>query len=275
MIGAKRGWWCDEVERSEKDEDEDEDHEMGWDCVVFCVRCAVCGVIRLSSSASGTGHDETGGIKITSLSEPPWESRISHHKDLPARNVDSQSSRSANLSLHSLVSSLRPRRFASPEDRNHPKAEDTMSAPDPTSSASTTSPASLLSLLLALPLTHPSVLPLLALQPLSHPSHLPASQLSKYLARINAAVLSRDEAERRTGCGVARELVVQDGEGWVLGGWGRAWAGCSLGVLAVSRTLRLGMESCDFRHGREKSMGVGVGVGGTEEGRRRRSWARH
>ncbi|RSH83829.1 hypothetical protein EHS25_005444 [Saitozyma podzolica] len=111
-----------------------------------------------------------------------------------------------------------------------------MSNTDPIPSTSTTSPASLLSLLLSLPLTHPSVLPLLALQPLSQPSHLLASQLNKYLARINTAVLSRNEAERRTGCGVARELVMQDGEGWVLGGWGRAWAGSSLGVLVSPGT---------------------------------------
>ncbi|TYJ56301.1 hypothetical protein B9479_002992 [Cryptococcus floricola] len=92
----------------------------------------------------------------------------------------------------------------------------------------------ILPLLSSLPLTHPSLLPLLQSHtPLARPSTQSQSQLTKLLNRLNTVLLSRDDSsEKRAASEVAKAMVEQDQEGWVLAEWGKGWVGGCLGWIA-------------------------------------------
>ncbi|WVQ74084.1 hypothetical protein IAR50_003668 [Cryptococcus sp. DSM 104548] len=94
----------------------------------------------------------------------------------------------------------------------------------------------ILPLLSSLPLTHPSLLPLLQSHtPLARPSTQSQSQLTKLLNRLNTVLLSRDDSsEKRSACEVAKVMVEQDQEGWVLAEWGKGWVGGCLGWIAAA-----------------------------------------
>ncbi|WVQ84129.1 hypothetical protein IAT38_006276 [Cryptococcus sp. DSM 104549] len=94
--------------------------------------------------------------------------------------------------------------------------------------------APILNLLTSLHFTHPSFLPLLQThQPLAHPSASSQSQLTKLLNRLNTVILARDDTvEKRAACEIAREMVEQDEEGWVMSNWGKGWVGGCLGWIA-------------------------------------------
>ena len=92
----------------------------------------------------------------------------------------------------------------------------------------TAQPASYLSL----PLAHPSVLSLVRSQKPFAESTIPHTQLAKFSKNVNSAISSRDEEERKLGFELGREIVNQDGEGWVFEDWGKGWvaAGMQLSV---------------------------------------------
>jgi hypothetical protein len=93
-------------------------------------------------------------------------------------------------------------------------------------------------LIACLPLTHPSLIELVhAHKPLARPSVLPQTAATKLLQRINAGLVERDatDDERRAAVRLAAEAVRQDGEGWVLSGWGKAWVSAGMGAISVSR----------------------------------------
>ncbi|ODN85653.1 hypothetical protein L198_07482 [Cryptococcus wingfieldii CBS 7118] len=92
----------------------------------------------------------------------------------------------------------------------------------------------ILPLLSSLPLAHPSLRPLLQSHtPLARPSTQSQSQLTKLLNRLNTVLLSRDDSsEKRAACEVAKVMVEQDQEGWVLAEWGKGWVGGCLGWIA-------------------------------------------
>lgn len=88
----------------------------------------------------------------------------------------------------------------------------------------------LLSLLNALHVPSDAALELLRThRPLSRPSLLPSS-ISKWIARLNASVSSRDPLA----CEMAAEVVRQDEEGYAAAQCGKTWMGACLGALNVS-----------------------------------------
>lgn len=88
----------------------------------------------------------------------------------------------------------------------------------------------LLSLLNALQVPSNAALELLQThQPLSRPSQLPSS-VSKWIARLNTSVSSRDPLA----CELAAEVVRQDEEGYAAAQCGKSWMGACLGALNVS-----------------------------------------
>ncbi|WWD22092.1 hypothetical protein CI109_106581 [Kwoniella shandongensis] len=97
-----------------------------------------------------------------------------------------------------------------------------------------TSSPPILSLLTSLPFSHPSFQPLLTShKPFVYPSHLPQQPLNKLLNRLNTVLLSREESvERRAALEIARGIVGQDAEGWVMTNWGKGWVGACLGHVA-------------------------------------------
>jgi len=108
--------------------------------------------------------------------------------------------------------------------------------------SSFTTPTSLVNLLATLPLTYDSIPSILAShKPISSPSHLPSQTLHRLLGRVNSAVLSKHaegEGERRAACEIARIVVEQDEEGYVLMQWGKGWIGSCLSTLSVSSASR-------------------------------------
>lgn len=90
-------------------------------------------------------------------------------------------------------------------------------------------------LLSSIQFTHPSFVPLLKYhKPLARPSTGSQSQLNKLLNRLNTVLLSKDDSkEKRYACEIAKEMIMQDEEGWVLAGWGKGWLGGCLGWIAV------------------------------------------
>lgn len=100
-------------------------------------------------------------------------------------------------------------------------------------------------LLFTLPLTSPLLPTLLSShRPFARPSLLPQSQATKWIQRVNAAIISREPAqlaaeERKAAVGLAGEVVRQDGEGWAVAGWGKGWMGAALGMIHVSRSETL------------------------------------
>ena len=99
------------------------------------------------------------------------------------------------------------------------------------------SSSTILPLLAALPLSTASLKDLLeAHKPFVRPSLLPGSAGPKFVARLNSTILSRDAAlnEKHACLHIAKELVEQDQEGWVLATWGKGWVGAVLGTLSVS-----------------------------------------
>lgn len=90
-------------------------------------------------------------------------------------------------------------------------------------------------LLSSLQFTHPSFVPLLeSHKPLARPSISSQSQLNKLISRLNTVLLAKDDSrEKRAACIVAKEMINQDEEGWVLAGWGKGWLGGCLGWIAV------------------------------------------
>jgi len=105
-----------------------------------------------------------------------------------------------------------------------------------TAGPSATTPASTLTLLSNLPITHSSFLPLLVgLTPFANPSSLPSSVLNKLLGRVNLAVLARDnDSERKAAWGISKKVILQDQEGYALNQWGKNWVTAALGALTVS-----------------------------------------
>ena len=95
-------------------------------------------------------------------------------------------------------------------------------------------------LLFTLPLTSPLLPTLLSShRPFARPSLLPQSAATKWVQRINAAIISRDPAqlaveEKRAALALAAEVVRQDAEGWALAGWGKGWMSTALAVVHVS-----------------------------------------
>ncbi|XAO27914.1 hypothetical protein I312_106778 [Cryptococcus bacillisporus CA1280] len=89
-------------------------------------------------------------------------------------------------------------------------------------------------LLSSIQFTHPSFVPLLKYhKPLARPSTGSQSQLNKLLNRLNTVLLSKDDSkEKRYACEIAKEMIMQDEEGWVLAGWGKGWLGGCLGWIA-------------------------------------------
>ncbi|KGB80224.3 hypothetical protein CNBG_6062 [Cryptococcus deuterogattii R265] len=89
-------------------------------------------------------------------------------------------------------------------------------------------------LLSSIQFTHPSFVPLLkSHKPLARPSTASQSQLNKLLNRLNTVLLSKDDSkEKRYACEIAKEMIMQDEEGWVLAGWGKGWLGGCLGWIA-------------------------------------------
>ncbi|KAK4684195.1 hypothetical protein P7C73_g6003, partial [Tremellales sp. Uapishka_1] len=96
----------------------------------------------------------------------------------------------------------------------------------------------LLPLLLTLPVSSPALLTLLQThKPLSSPSHLPIQTLTKFLNRINAAILNREDVEsRKSACEVGRLILDMDGEGWALMSYGKGWIGSCLGGVSSAST---------------------------------------
>lgn len=90
-------------------------------------------------------------------------------------------------------------------------------------------------LLSSIQFTHPSFVPLLKYhKPLARPSTGSQLQLNKLLNRLNTVLLSKDDSkEKRYACEIAKEMIMQDEEGWVLAGWGKGWLGGCLGWIAV------------------------------------------
>ncbi|KAI9635362.1 uncharacterized protein MKK02DRAFT_44049 [Dioszegia hungarica] len=107
-------------------------------------------------------------------------------------------------------------------------------------SSGNASASSIFPLITSLPLTSPSLLALLSRhRPFSRPSLLPSSA-TRFLARITSSILARDTLaeEKHAALHIAKELVLQDTEGWVLAGWGKEWVGSTLGALSsASMTL--------------------------------------
>ena len=119
----------------------------------------------------------------------------------------------------------------------------TDSVPDPRSSSA------IMDLILPLSLSHPSILALLEVKPLSRPSVVSHSHLTKFVGRVNAAVLGREgEGGSKVGSGIARKLVEDDEEGWVMSEYGKGWVTVCLTELAVSLTLARGLGICQRRH---------------------------
>ncbi|KAK8846849.1 hypothetical protein IAR55_005937 [Kwoniella newhampshirensis] len=108
-----------------------------------------------------------------------------------------------------------------------------------------TSTPHILSLLISLPFSHPSFSPLLVShRPFAYPSHLPQQPLSKLLTRLNTVFLSRDDnTERRSALEIAKEIVEQDQEGWVMTNWGKGWVGACLGQVASTSNPILTLPS--------------------------------
>lgn len=105
-------------------------------------------------------------------------------------------------------------------------------------SSGNASASSIFPLITSLPLTSPSLLALLSRhRPFSRPSLLPSSA-TRFLARITSSILARDTLaeEKHAALHIAKELVLQDTEGWVLAGWGKEWVGSTLGALSVRQT---------------------------------------
>ena len=109
---------------------------------------------------------------------------------------------------------------------------------------SAVAPASTLSLLTNIPITHPSFLPLLTCHaPLASASTLSSSSLNKLLGRINSALLAKDnEVERRAAFIISTEVLRQDAEGYALVQWGKGWVTAALAALTVSFAGRVGIE---------------------------------
>ena len=69
----------------------------------------------------------------------------------------------------------------------------------------------IMDLILPLSLSHPSIPYLLELKPLARPSSVSHSHLTKFVGRVNAAVLGRDgEGGIKAGSAVAKRLVMDD-----------------------------------------------------------------
>ncbi len=105
-------------------------------------------------------------------------------------------------------------------------------------SSSFTSPSPLLYLINSLPLSSLSIPGLLSShKPLVRPSQLTQQPLNKFLNRLNSALLSKHAdggAERRAACEIARLVVEQDEEGYVVMQWGKGWVGTCLSAVSVS-----------------------------------------
>lgn len=101
----------------------------------------------------------------------------------------------------------------------------------------TDSDRSVVSVLFTLPLTHPILLDLVISQkPFSRPSILPQSQANKFLGRISSSVTARDVTveERQSALKLAKEIVLQDEEGWAMSGWGKGWMTSAMAAVTVS-----------------------------------------
>lgn len=100
---------------------------------------------------------------------------------------------------------------------------------------SATTPASTLAILTNLPISHPSFGSLLvAHTPLASSSSLPHQPLNKLLGRINTAILSREsENDRRIAWNLAREVILQDTEGFALLQFGKGWVTASIAAVTV------------------------------------------
>lgn len=101
----------------------------------------------------------------------------------------------------------------------------------------TTTPP-ILSLLLTLPLLHPSYITLIDTHyPLKFPSNTNQQTLSKFLARITTALISKSpihDVERRSALSIGTQLIKQDQEGYVLLNHGKAWISSCVLLLSSS-----------------------------------------
>lgn len=109
------------------------------------------------------------------------------------------------------------------------------------------SSSAIMDLVLPLSLSHPSILALLDLKPLSRPSVVSHSHLTKFVGRVNVAVLGREgEGGSKTGSEVARRLVEDDEEGWVMSEYGKGWVTICLTELAVSSSHALSPSAMGY-----------------------------
>lgn len=91
---------------------------------------------------------------------------------------------------------------------------------------------------------HPALPSLLrTTRPLTHPSRLPPADVAKFLTKLSAHVASKDPslgglAHRRAAWQVAREVVEQDVEGWVLvNACGKTWVNALMALVSVRLPL--------------------------------------
>jgi hypothetical protein len=88
--------------------------------------------------------------------------------------------------------------------------------------------------------SHPHLLAILHTnRPLATPSTIPHSDLVKFLNKLSSHVLSKDTSldglgHRRAAWRIARQVVEQDREGWVLtNGWGKTWVHAMMALVSV------------------------------------------
>ncbi|CAK9784465.1 hypothetical protein CC85DRAFT_284757 [Cutaneotrichosporon oleaginosum] len=99
--------------------------------------------------------------------------------------------------------------------------------------SSALSGTTLMALLTSLPLPSSAAEELVSLHaPFVQPSTLSQSQLGKWLARLNSAVMARDPAA----ASLAAIVIEQDREGYAAAQHGKGWMGSCLGVLAAPAT---------------------------------------
>ncbi|KAJ9117158.1 hypothetical protein QFC20_000301 [Naganishia adeliensis] len=89
--------------------------------------------------------------------------------------------------------------------------------------------------------SHPHLLTILQTnRPLATPSSIPHSDLVKFLNKLSSHVLSKDTSvdglkHRRAAWRIARQVVEQDREGWVLtNGWGKTWVHAMMALVSPS-----------------------------------------
>jgi hypothetical protein len=92
--------------------------------------------------------------------------------------------------------------------------------------------------------SHPHLITLLHTnRPLATPSAIPHAELVKFLNKLSAHVIAKDTSlagleHRRAAWRVARKVVEQDKEGWVLtNGWGKIWVHALMALVSVRPLL--------------------------------------